>query len=273
MNESLDRLESLFAATLQKPPADRAAYLDQACADDPALRERVEALLRAQAAAGSFLESPAPSPVVTVDEQPVGEGPGTVIGPYKLLEQIGEGGMGTVWMAQQTEPVKRLVAVKLIKAGMDSRQVIARFEAERQALALMDHANIARVLEAGTTGAGRPYFVMDLVKGVPITRYCDEHHLTPRQRLELFIPVCQAVQHAHQKGIIHRDLKPSNVLVALYDGKPVPKVIDFGVAKAAGWVERWGGEELGLLHPNVTAGFIAMRPVRQSPTSLGRQTY
>ena len=157
-----------------------------------------------------------------------------MIGPYKLIEPIGEGGMGSVWMAQQTEPVKRLVAVKLIKAGMDSRQVIARFEAERQALALMDHPNIARVLDGGTTSAGRPYFVMDLVKGVPITRYCDEHHLTPRQRLELFIPVCQAVQHAHQKGIIHRDLKPSNVLVALYDGKPVPKIIDFGVAKAAG---------------------------------------
>jgi tetratricopeptide (TPR) repeat protein len=157
-----------------------------------------------------------------------------VIGPYKLLEQIGEGGMGTVWMAQQTEPVKRVVALKLIKAGMDSRQVIARFEAERQALALMDHPNIARVLDGGTTSAGRPYFVMELVKGVPLTRYCDEHRLTPKQRLELFIPVCQAVQHAHQKGIIHRDLKPSNVLVALYDGKPVPKVIDFGVAKAAG---------------------------------------
>src|SRR5947207_4717545 len=144
--------------------------------------------------------------------------------------------MGTVWMAQQTEPVKRLVAVKLIKAGMDSKQVIARFEAERQALALMDHANIARVLDAGTSSAGRPYFVMDLVKGVPITKYCDDHRLTPRQRLELFVPVCQAVQHAHQKGIIHRDLKPSNVLVALYDpGAPgVPKVIDFGVAKATG---------------------------------------
>ena len=155
-------------------------------------------------------------------------------GRYQLLEEIGEGGMGTVWMAQQTEPVKRLVAVKLIKAGMDSKQVIARFEAERQALALMDHPNIARVLEAGTTNAGRPYFVMDLVKGVPITKYCDAHRLTPRQRLELFLPVCQAVQHAHQKGIIHRDLKPSNVLVALYDRKPVPKVIDFGVAKAAG---------------------------------------
>src|SRR5262249_56828372 len=133
-----------------------------------------------------------------------------------------------------TEPVKRLVAIKLIKAGMDSRQVIARFDAERQALALMDHANIARVLEAGTTGTGRPYFVMDLVKGLPITTYCDEHHLTPRHRLDLFIPVCHAVQHAHQKGIIHRDLKPSNVLLALYDGRPVPKVIDFGVAKATG---------------------------------------
>jgi tetratricopeptide (TPR) repeat protein/serine/threonine protein kinase len=157
------------------------------------------------------------------------------------MEQIGEGGMGTVWMAQQTEPVKRVVALKLVKAGMDSKQVIARFEAERQALALMDHPNIARVLDGGTTkgepggvSSARPYFVMDLVKGMPITKYCDEQHLTPRQRLELFVPVCQAVQHAHQKGIIHRDLKPSNVLVALYDGKPVPKVIDFGVAKAAG---------------------------------------
>src|SRR5262249_25278539 len=148
--------------------------------------------------------------------------------PYKLIEQVGEGGMGTVWMAQQQEPVKRLVAVKLIKAGMDSKQVIARFEAERQALALMDHANIARVLECGTTGSARPYFVMELVKGVPITRYADEHRLTPRQRLELFVPVCEAIQHAHQKGIIHRDLKPSNVLVALSDGRPVPKVIDFG---------------------------------------------
>src|SRR5205807_5753451 len=177
---------------------------------------RLEELLAAYPKVEGFLEPPAPGPFVTVEEPPSRERPETVIGPYKLLEQIGEGGMGTVWLAQQTEPLRRLVAVKLIKAGMDSRQVIARFEAERQALALMEHAHIARVLDAGTASAVRPYFVMDLVKGVPITKYCDEHQLTPRQRLELFIPVCQAVQHAHQKGIIHRDLKPSNVLVALY---------------------------------------------------------
>src|SRR5262250_2114679 len=219
--------EELFHRALEKPTlAEQLAFLDQACADQPELRQRVERLLHSHRHEDSFLHPPA-----TTDET-LAEKTGTVIGPYKLIEQIGEGGMGTVWMAQQTEPVKRLVAVKLIKGGMDSRQVIARFEAERQALALMDHPNIARVLDAGTTGAGRPYFVMDLVKGVPITRYCDEHRLTPRQRLELFIPVCQAVQHAHQKGIIHRDLKPSNVLVTLYDDKPVPKVIDFGVAKA-----------------------------------------
>jgi serine/threonine protein kinase/Tfp pilus assembly protein PilF len=225
----------VFIAALQQgDPAQRRAYLDAACAGRPELRRQVEHLLRLHEGAGSFLESPAPGPVATVEEPPSSERPGTVIGPYKLLEPIGEGGMGAVWMAQQTDPVKRLVAVKLIKAGMDSQQVIARFEAERQALALMDHPHIARVLDAGTTGAGRPYFVMDVVKGVPITQYCDERRLTPRQRLELFIPVCQAVQHAHQKGIIHRDLKPSNVLVALYDGKPVPKVIDFGVAKATG---------------------------------------
>src|SRR5262249_29106502 len=206
-----------------------------------------EQLLRLHEGAGNFLEEPAADAPATgavpdaAEPAASHEAPGALIGPYKLLEQIGEGGMGTVWMAQQTEPVKRLVAVKLIQAGMDSKQVIARFEAERQALALMDHANIAKVLDAGTTtggpggvSPGRPYFVMDLVKGAPITRYCDEHRLTPRQRLELFVPVCQAVQHAHQKGIIHRDLKPSNVLVALYDGKPVPKVIDFGVAKATG---------------------------------------
>jgi serine/threonine protein kinase/tetratricopeptide (TPR) repeat protein len=228
-------VEDIFLAAVEKAPSDRAAYLDAACGADAQLRAQVEALLRSHDEAGSMLEQPLFRGGPTVDEPPAAlDGPGTVIGPYKLVERIGEGGMGTVWMAQQTEPVKRLVAVKLIKAGMDSKQVLARFEAERQALALMDHANIARVVDAGTSSAGRPYFVMDLVKGAPITKYCDEHRLTPRQRLELFIPVCQAVQHAHQKGIIHRDLKPSNILIALYDGKPMPKVIDFGVAKAAG---------------------------------------
>src|SRR5262249_21422118 len=159
---------------------------------------------------------------------------GTVIGPYKLLEQIGEGGMGLVFVAEQQYPVKRRVALKVIKPGMDSRQVIARFEAERQALAMMDHANIAKVHDGGTTAEGRPYFVMELVKGTPITDYCDQHRLTTRLRLELFLNVCHAVQHAHQKGIIHRDIKPSNVLFSVHDVKPVVKIIDFGIAKAIG---------------------------------------
>jgi serine/threonine protein kinase/tetratricopeptide (TPR) repeat protein len=228
--------EAIFHAARDIPDPDhRRQYVREACGHDEARIAHVEALLAAADGPDSLLDRPAAAtPVATTIDLPIPESSRTVIGPYKLIEPIGEGGMGSVWMAQQTEPVKRLVAVKLIKAGMDSRQVIARFEAERQALALMDHPNIARVLDGGTTSHGRPYFVMDLVKGVPITRYCDEHHFTPRQRLELFIPICQAVQHAHQKGIIHRDLKPSNVLVALCDGKPVPKVIDFGVAKAAG---------------------------------------
>ncbi|HKB36645.1 MAG TPA: serine/threonine-protein kinase [Gemmataceae bacterium] len=242
MSEATLRTESLFWSALAiTSPEERGRYLDQACGGDQQLRGRIEELLAAYPKVEGFLESAAPSSVATVPELLSSERPGALIGSYKLIQRLGEGGMGTVWMAQQTEPVKRLVAVKFIKAGMDSRQVIARFEVERQALALMDHPNIARVLEAGTTkgepggvSPGRPYFVMDLVKGMWITRYCDEYHLTPRQRLELFLPVCQAVQHAHQKGIIHRDLKPSNVLVALYDGKPVPKVIDFGVAKAVG---------------------------------------
>ncbi len=222
---------------------------------DDALRLRVESLLVEYQRLGSFMDVP------TTLNQPRQERVGTQIGPYKLQQQIGEGGMGVVYMAEQSEPVKRKVALKLIKLGMDSRQVIARFEAERQALAMMDHVNIARVLDAGTIGLsiddfqfsidgkppaqsaienqkskigniGRPYFVMELIYGVPITKYCDDNHLTPRERLELFVPVCQAIQHAHQKGIIHRDIKPSNVMVTLYDGKPVPKVIDFGVAKA-----------------------------------------
>ncbi|HVK15367.1 MAG TPA: serine/threonine-protein kinase, partial [Fimbriiglobus sp.] len=240
MNADPNPTKALFLEAVERHSPDQwPAFLDRACAGQPELRGRVEALLAAHREVGTAAhvgpaEGADPDPAATVDLPPAAEAPGTVVGPYQLIEQIGEGGMGSVWMAQQTEPVRRLVAVKLIKAGMDSKQVVARFEAERQALALMDHPNIARVLDGGTTGAGRPYFVMDLVKGVPITRYCDEHHLTPRQRLELFIPVCQAIQHAHQKGVIHRDIKPSNVLVAQYDGRPVPKVIDFGVAKAAG---------------------------------------
>jgi serine/threonine protein kinase/Flp pilus assembly protein TadD len=240
-----NQVKSIFLAAAEKAaPAERAAFLEAACAGDPGLRRRVEELLRANDQSDSFLESPAVAAGGTGDYrpgdppagelQPPAEGPGTRLGPYKLLEQIGEGGMGTVWMAEQQEPVRRRVALKVTKAGLDSAPVIARFEAERQALALMDHPHIAQVFDGGTTAGGRPYFVMELVKGTPITRYCDEHRLTPRQRLELFAPVCQAIQHAHQKGIIHRDVKPSNVLVAPYDGKPVVKVIDFGVAKATG---------------------------------------
>jgi serine/threonine protein kinase len=237
--------ESLFHQVLEQPAERRATFLEQACAGDAALRRRLEVLLHAHNNPGTFLGRPVVAPLssATVSPPPEdgafggrsrGEGPGSRIGPYKLLQQIGEGGMGAVWMAEQQEPVQRRVAVKIIKPGMDSALVIARLQAERQALALMDHPNIARILDAGTTASGRPYFVMELVKGMSISRYCDERRLTPRERLELFIPVSQAMQHAHQKGIIHRDLKPSNVLVALYDGKPVPKVIDFGVAKATG---------------------------------------
>src|SRR5437868_3399768 len=223
----------IFLAALKKPTAgERAAFLDQACGSDVSLRGQIEALLAEHEQLGSYLEAPVAAAQGTVDNPPAIERPGTVIGPYKLLQQIGEGGMGTVFMAEQTRPVQRKVALKVIKPGMDSRQIIARFEAERQALALMDHVNIARVLDAGATENGLPYFVMELVHGVPITKYCDDNQLTPRARLELFVPVCQALQHAHQKGIIHRDIKPSNVMITLYDGKPVPKVIDFGVAKA-----------------------------------------
>src|SRR5436190_15721465 len=224
--------KSIFLEAIEKTDAgERAAFLDGACGDNPPLRAEVEALLQAHEEPQPLLDVPEPA-VRTIDRPQFAEQPGTVIGPYKLLQQIGEGGMGTVFMAEQTQPVQRKVALKLIKSGMDSRLVIARFEAERQALALMDHVNIARVLDAGATEAGRPYFVMELVRGVPITKYCDDNHLTPRERLELFVPVCQAIQHAHHKGIIHRAINPSNLLVTLYDGKPVPKVIDFAVAKA-----------------------------------------
>jgi serine/threonine protein kinase len=237
MKVEAQQAQVIFLTAVESHPPDAwPEYLDEACAGDPALRHRVEVLLHAHQQASSQFDVPAGDSDPTVD-QPFSERPGTVIGPYKLLQQIGEGGMGTVYMAEQTHPVQRKVALKIVKAGLDSRRVIARFGAERQALALMDHPNIAKVLDAGTTGPasgypGRPYFVMELVKGVRITKYCDQEHLSLRERLALFIPVCQAVQHAHSKGIIHRDLKPSNVLVALYDGQPTPKVIDFGLAKA-----------------------------------------
>jgi serine/threonine protein kinase len=234
MAEAKPDTESLFTAALAlESAAQRSQYLDQACGLDHQLRARVEELLAAYPRAERFLESPGRDLSATAAD-PVGERPGVVIGPYKLLEQIGEGGFGVVFMAEQQQPVRRKVALKVLKPGMDTRQVVARFEAERQALALMDHPNIAKVLDGGQTGSGRPYFVMDLVKGMSITEYCDQARLAPRERLELFVYLCQAVQHAHQKGVIHRDLKPSNILVALYDGRPVPKVIDFGVAKATG---------------------------------------
>jgi serine/threonine protein kinase len=266
MTRQAENVEAIFLAALEKAtPQERGAHIEEACAGSPELLQRLRELLHAHEQSQGPLDAPPPGLGGTVDLPERTEVAGTRIGPYKLLQEIGEGGMGTVWMAEQQEPVRRLVALKVIKAGMDSAQVAARFEAERQALALMDHPHIAKVLDAGTIGSepqrteprptgsgeanplpigrgsgiggpgsGRPFFVMELVKGIPITRYCDEHRLTPRERLELFVPVCQAIQHAHQKGIIHRDVKPSNVLVPCYDGKPVPKVIDFGIAKATG---------------------------------------
>src|SRR4029079_9786421 len=235
MTEQERDAEAIFLAALDKTtPQGRVAYVEAKCAGDLELMRRVRELLGCHEGSLGLLDVPPPGLGCTVDMPATSEQPGTVIGPYKLLQQIGEGGMGTVFMAEQTRPVQRKGALKVIKAGLGSREASARLEAERQGLALMDHVNIARVLDAGTTEAGRPYFVMELVHGVPITQYCDSNHLTLRQRLELFVPICHAIQHAHPKGILHRDIKPSNILVALYDGAPVPKVIDFGVAKAPG---------------------------------------
>jgi serine/threonine protein kinase/Flp pilus assembly protein TadD len=231
MDTNFERIRQIFLTIVETPTARWETLLTEACDTDEDLRRQVAELLQAHARENGILDRNGAGLAPTVVLE-LGERPGAVIGPYKLLQQIGEGGMGVVWMAEQTEPVRRTVALKVIKPGMDSRQVVARFEAERQALAMMDHVNIARVFDGGTTESGRPYFVMELVHGVPITRYCDDHRLAPRQRLELFVAVCQAIQHAHQKGIIHRDIKASNVLITLCDGKPVPKVIDFGVAKA-----------------------------------------
>jgi WD40 repeat protein len=228
-----DQARSLFLAALGRAPEQWPAFLDQTCGDNAELRDRAEELLRAHQALGSVHGGRAGVPAATAAE-PVSERPGTVIGPYKLLEQIGEGGFGVVFMAEQQQPLRRKVALKVLKPGMDTRQVVARFEAERQALALMDHPNIAHVFDGGETASGRPYFVLELVRGIPITDFCDQNHLGVRKRLGLFVDVCQAVQHAHQKGIIHRDLKPTNVLVTLHDDRAVVKVIDFGVAKATG---------------------------------------
>jgi serine/threonine protein kinase/tetratricopeptide (TPR) repeat protein len=235
MKVDIPRAREIFLTAVEYHSHEQwSGYLDEACADDVDLRRRVEALLRAHDATAGVIDQ-----LVQDTDRPrefvrSGECPGAAIGPYELLEVIGEGGMGVVYRAEQSTPVKRTVALKIIKPGMDSAQVVARFEAERQALALMDHPNIARVVDAGSTDSGRPYFVMELVSGIPITDYCDENRRAIPERLELFVLVCRAVQHAHQKGIIHRDLKPSNVLVTLQDGVPVPKVIDFGIAKATG---------------------------------------
>src|SRR5262245_17481668 len=253
-------------------PSDRAALLDRACGGDTDLRVRVEGLLRAYVDAGSFLEQPAAGlgntgpagSAATGTARPPAAGPGAVVGGrYKLLEQIGEGGFGVVFLAEQQQPVRRRVALKVLKPGMDSKQVVARFEAERQAIALMDHPNIARVFDGGVTDHGYRYFVLEVVRGMPITEYCDQNHLTPRQRLGLFADVCQAVQHAHQKGIIHRDLKPSNVLVTVHDTVPVVKVIDFGVAKALG---------PGLTDKTLFTGFAQMvgTPLYMSPEQAGQ---
>ncbi|UCF69250.1 MAG: serine/threonine protein kinase, partial [Acidobacteriota bacterium] len=221
-----DRVKKIFNEAAPLSADERVDYLDRVCGADDHLRTEVEALLQSHDELSSTQSD------TMTQAMPQTEGAGSVVGRYKLLQRIGEGGFGSVYMAEQEKPVRRRVALKIIKLGMDTRQVIARFEAERQALALMDHPNIAKVLDAGATEAGRPYFVMELVRGVPITEYCDQNKLGTDERLDLFMAVCGAVQHAHQKGVIHRDIKPSNVMVTLHDGRPVPKIIDFGIAKA-----------------------------------------
>ncbi|MHC4557060.1 MAG: protein kinase domain-containing protein [Planctomycetota bacterium] len=233
MEFKLKDIEVIYHTALEKDVAqERSAYLDSVCGKNTALRIQVEALLKANEEVGNFLESPGFGVDITLDKSPITEGLGTIVGRYKLLEKIGEGGMAVVYMAEQQQPIHRKIALKIIKLGMDTKSVIARFEAERQALAMMDHPNIAKVLDAGSTDTGRPYFVMELVRGVPITEFCDKNMLSTQERLDLFIQVCNAVQHAHQKGIIHRDIKPSNIMVALHDDSSVPKVIDFGIARA-----------------------------------------
>ena len=233
MNDDKKNEEEIFKSAIEiDSPQKRDAFIKSVCGEDAELLRRVEGLLKFHYDDDRFLVSPPTCEDITLDTSPLTEVPGTKIGRYKLLQLIGEGGFGVVYMAEQEKPIRRRVALKIIKLGMDTKQVIARFEAERQALAMMEHPNIAKVFDGGATDTGRPYFVMELVKGMPITEYCDQNNLHTQQRLELFVDVCKAVQHAHQKGIIHRDIKPSNVMITLHDGKPVPKVIDFGIAKA-----------------------------------------
>ena len=241
----MKNLDAIYFAARELPSADRPDFLAQACAGDDELQKRVKQMLAVSAEAEAFItdlpdddsedrtsdNGSAKTLKLDLADAP-DEAVGQTLGRYKLLERVGEGGCGVVYVAEQTEPVRRRVALKVIKLGMDTKQVVARFEAERQALAMMDHPNIAKVLDAGTTDVGRPFFVMELVRGIKITDYCDQANLSTKERLDLFIKVCQAIQHAHQKGIIHRDIKPSNILVTLHDGVPVPKVIDFGIAKA-----------------------------------------
>jgi serine/threonine protein kinase len=237
--ERWKQVDELLQSALRLPSGERTQFLRQACKGDAALEHEVQSLLISQSEIDGFLDRPAfelaaeqmargdPAQLLAFDAHP-----GQSVGSYRLVEPLGTGGMGEVWRAEQSEPIRRIVALKLIKPGMDTRAVVARFDSERQALAVMDHPNIARVFDAGTTPAGRPFFVMELVPGVPITAYCDDHRLTIKQRLLLFLQVCDGVQHAHQKAIIHRDLKPSNILVGEVDGRPLPKIIDFGLAKA-----------------------------------------
>jgi len=235
MPSAQERESALFALALEKPLSERSAFLQAVCGEKEVLRQRLEALLAAHDQPDNLVptQAEAARPTIKLD---LGDAPdeavGQTLGRYKLLERVGEGGCGVVYVAEQTEPMRRRVALKVIRLGMDTKQVVARFEAERQALAMMDHPNIAKVLDAGTAETGRPYFVMELVRGIRITDFCDQERVATQERLELFIKVCQAIQHAHQKGIIHRDIKPSNILVTLHDGAPVPKVIDFGIAKA-----------------------------------------
>jgi serine/threonine protein kinase len=270
--QSAPDIKSIFGRALELDDANRReAYLNEVCADAPAMRHEVQELLAMHENADGFLRQPVvPGCYTTAGYEPVSEQPGTHVGPYKLLQQIGEGGMGVVYMAEQEQPVRRKVAIKIIKPGLDTKQVVARFEAERQALAMMDHCNIAKVFDAGTTESGRPYFVMELVHGVPIVEYCDANRLTPRSRLELFIPVCQAIQHAHQNGIIHRDIKPSNVLVTVCDDRPVPKVIDFGVAKAV--EQRLTQKTLFTQFGTVVGTFEYMSPEQAEMNAYGVDT-